>query len=206
MGAPVVRPFNALNGLEWKKIILKEIERNLDNDFHFRQHVAYPLISWQWKMAVNVYPGEPANFEVSIGPKEMRAPGMEDFVPEDDPVQVDIVAQRDVTAPAGESADSVRRDAGLPVPSPRAVKGPGNQRMVVDAPPIGPGSAATSPAMPETPAQSNTERGGRVFGKSVTAKTKAAPDGVEVQPAAGTKPGIEETQEILERESNTPKE
>jgi hypothetical protein len=206
MGAPVVRPFNALNGLELKKILLKEIERHLDNDFHFRQNVAYPLISWQWKLACNVYPGEPPTWDASIGPKEIRASGAEGFVPETDPVQVDIGATRDVSAPAGETADSVRRESDIPVPAPRAVRGPGNQRMVVDAPAVGPGVNATSAPEPSAPAQANADKGGRIFGRSVTARTKAAPDGVEVLPAAGTKPGIEETQEILEREANAPKE
>lgn len=204
--APTFRPFNALNGLELKKILLKEIERHLDNDFHFRQNVAYPLISWAWKLSANVYPGEPPNFEVNIADKQIRAAGAEAFVPQDDPVQVDIGASRDVTAPAGESVDSVRREANLPVPSPRAVRGPGGQRMVVDAPPVGPGAAPVASAESGAPVQTNADRGGRVFARSVMAKTKAAPEGVEVLPAAGTKPGIEETQEILERESNAPKE
>jgi hypothetical protein len=206
MGAPVVRPFNALSGLELKKIIIKEIERHLDNDFHFRQNVAYPLISWSWKLAANVYPGEPPNFEVNIADKQIRASGNEEFVPQSDPVQVDLGSTRDVTAPAGESADSVRRESGIPVPAPRTVKGPGGQRMVVDAPPVGPGTAPVSPAPAEVTAQANAERGGRIFGRSVTVKTAAAPEGVEVLPASGTKPGIAEVQEILQREANEPKE
>ncbi|HXP82590.1 MAG TPA: hypothetical protein VN976_22010 [Verrucomicrobiae bacterium] len=205
MGSPTLRPFNALNGLELKKIILKEIENYLDNDFHFRQSAAYPLISWGWKAAFNMYPNEPGHFEVSIGPKEIRAPGYEG-TPEADPVQVDIGATRDVTAPAGQSADSARRDANLPIPATRVVKGPGGQRMVVDAPSIGPGAAAVSSAGEEPAVQTNADKAGHIFARSATVKTKAAPDGVEVLPAAGTKPGIEETQQILEREANAPKE
>ena len=212
-----LRPFNALNGTEVKKAILKEIERHLDNDFRFRANVAYPLISWRWKLAANIYPGEPANWDVNVGPVTQLAPPNEDGkrppMPQDgDPVvEVDLQGGSTVGAGSqlgGQTPDALRRDAGLPLPSPRRVVGPGDSRVTVDAPlDTGKASAAQTADL-EPVSVTNENRGGRVFARSVTARTKAAPTGAEVAPAAGSSPthSAEDIQKILENEASAPKD
>lgn len=199
-----VRPFYALTGQEIKKVILKEIERQLDADYRFRENITYPLINWRWKLACNVYPGEPANWKVVVGPVNTLAEGA--VMPqEDEPyVEVDFDGGRDVSAPArdGMTADATRRDAGLPVPSPRKAPGLGGDRMTVDVvPPIAGEREATFAATPEANSTANVEKGGRVFARSVTAKTAAAPEGVEVA-VSGVSPthSAEDMQKILEQE------
>jgi hypothetical protein len=202
--APTIRPYNALNGIEIREIILSEIKRQLENDFRFRQNVAYPLISWSWKLAVNAYPLDPPQFEVNVADKVITAPGAEGFLPEGAVVEIDIGSSRDVTAPAGETADAARRSANISVPTPRSVKGPGGQRMVVDAPAIDLKGVPTE--VSASAAQTNVPKGAGVFGRSVTARTKAAPDGAEVAPAAGSKPDEARAQQIADLEGKAPAE
>jgi hypothetical protein len=185
-----LKPYNALNGREVMEIILNEMRRQLEADTRFTQHQTYPLISWSWKLAVNVYPNEPNKWEASVGPKTIGDPEASHELAE---VQIDLGTSRDVTAPAGQTADSARRDGGIAVPSPRQVKGPGGNRMVVDAPDIKPTEA---PRATVTSAEkTNVEKGGKVFARSVTARTPAAPEGVSV-------PDAERTEHILEKEGS----
>jgi hypothetical protein len=192
---PTLKPYNALSGAEIKEIILSEMRRQLEADDRFRQHVTYPLVSWSWKLAVNVYPNEPANFQVAVGPKTMGDP---DAAHDHAEVQIDLGTSRDVTAPAGQTADSARRDAGIAVPSPRTVKGPGNNRMVVDAPEIKP----TEPPRATVTASETKDvpKGGKVFARSVTARTPAAPEGLQVDAPSGSAPDEARTQQILEKD------
>lgn len=208
-----IRPFNALTGAEAKKMILTEIERQLDADYRFRANITYPVIAWRWKLAATVYPGEPANWEVNVGPKVQQAVATADkdrppMPGEDAPsVEIDMTGGRDVgagTSIGGLTADGARREAGMPVPTPRRVVGPEGSRMTVDAPVLSTGVAVTvGESTEEKAAQTNVDKGGRVFARSVTAKTAAAPAGVEVNPAAGASPthSAEDIQTILEKEA-----
>jgi hypothetical protein len=211
MGNTILRPFNALSGQEVKKRILTEIERQLDADYRFRVNVTYPLISWRWKLAATVYPGEPANWEVNVGPVNTRH--AESPMPDADAptVEIDLGGGSDVSGPSGGgiTADAARRDAGIAVPSPRRVAGPDQSRVTVDAPVITPQVAASALGFEqEKKSDTNVEKGGRVFARSVTAKTRAAQEGVEVAPAAGTSPthSAEEIQKVLEDEAKAPAE
>jgi hypothetical protein len=193
-----LKPYNALNGREVMEIILSEMRRQLEADTRFTQHNTYPLVSWQWKLAVNVYPNEPNKWEASVGPKTIGDPEAAND-PNLAEVQIDLGTSRDVTAPAGETADSARRDGGIAVPSPRQIKGPGGNRMVVDAPDIKP---AEAPRASVTSAEkTNVEKGGKVFAKSVTQKTAAAPEGLEVGGPAGSAPDETRAQQIIDYES-----
>jgi hypothetical protein len=209
-----IRPFNSLNGQEAKKMILTEIERQLDADYRFRVNVTYPVIAWRWKLAATVYPGEPANWDVNVGPvvNQAVATGTKDRPPmptEDDPkIEIELNGGRDVgagTALGGQTADGARREAGLPVPTPQRVSGPADSKMTVDSPVL-PSGVSVEVARPEQRSQTDIEKGGRVFGRSVTAKTAASPDGVEVLPAAGASPthSAEDIQKILETEATAP--
>jgi hypothetical protein len=195
---PTLKPYNALNGREVMEIILSQIRRNLEADTRFSQHQTYPLISWRGKVAFNVYPNEPNKFDVDLGggtlgdPKAAEDPNLKE-------AQVDIEIGSDVTAPAGQTADSARRDAGIAVPTPRTVKGPGGNRMVVDAPDLKP---TEPPRATVTQADSkNVPSGGKVFARSVTQRTAAAPEGVAVDGPSGTPVDAERAQQILEKES-----
>src|SRR5260370_12324949 len=59
-----MRVFNALNGIELKKLILTEVQKRLDNDGDFRVNLSYPIVSWEWELTVRVYPRDPAEFVV----------------------------------------------------------------------------------------------------------------------------------------------
>jgi hypothetical protein len=192
---PTLKPYNALNGREIMEIILSEMRRQLEADYRFKQNLTYPLVSWEWKLAMNVYPNEPSSLEAKIGPKTIGDPNAAETIAE---VQIDLGNSRDVTAPAGQTADGARRDAGIAVPSPRTVKGPGGNRMVVDAPEIKP----TEPPAVSTQKQESkdVQKSGRVFARSVTSRTAAAPDGVGVDPPQGSAPDVERVQEIMEKE------
>ena len=197
---PTLKSFNALNGREVMEIILSEMRRQMEADTRFNQNQAYPLVSWEWKLAMNVYPNDPPKWEKSVGPKVIGDPEAA-HDPSLAEVQIDLGTSRDVTAPAGQTADAARRDAGIAVPSPRTVKGPGGNRMVVDAPEIKP---TEPPRASVTPAESkNVEKGGKVFARSVTARTPAAPEGMAPDAPSGSAPDIERTQQILEKEGST---
>jgi len=72
----VARPFNALSGTEIKKIILNEIERNMEADYRFKNHLTYPMVSWRWVLAAKVYPSEQPDIKVEIekDPQVSRTP------------------------------------------------------------------------------------------------------------------------------------
>jgi hypothetical protein len=182
------------------EILLKELRRQLEADTRFSQHNTFPLVSWEWKCAINVYPNEPGKFEVHVGLKNITASGVDpeevkNYIPE---VQIDLGDHREVTAPAGETADAARRDVGIPVPTPRSVKGPGGNRMVVDAPDIKPTEAPQATVTSGKTA--NVDKGGKVFARSVTARTNAAPEGLAVDGPQGSMPDAERVQQIREEE------
>jgi hypothetical protein len=206
----ISRPFSALSGLEIKKIILNEIERHLDADYRFKNHLTYPMVSWKWMLAAKVYPSDQSDIRVEIE-KTVKAPGSEPL-PSDYPgVELTITEERTVAAPtAGETADAARRDAGLQVPAPRLVSGIGNSKVVVDAPDL-PLGEQNKPAKVAEVTESVTARvvnRARDTGttpaapaRSVSIKTRANPHGAEVAPAAGSAPDARREAEIAEREA-----
>jgi hypothetical protein len=202
---PTLRAYNALNGREVIEILLTELRRQLEADTRFSQHQTFPLVAWEWKCAINQYPNEPAKFEVHVGPRNITAAGVNVEEVVTDPslaeVQIDFGDHREVTAPAGETADHARRDAKLPVPTPRTVKGPGGNRMVVDAPEIKP---TEQPQATVTPAEqtTNVNKGGKVFARSVTARTAANPEGVVVDAPHGSAPDAARVEQIIEKEAD----
>jgi hypothetical protein len=214
----VARPFSALSGQEIKKIILNEIERNLEADYRFKNHLTYPMVSWRWVLAAKVYPSEAPDIRVELD-KTMRSPGVPaTFTGFDgiEPVEIEVTSERTVAAPAaGETADSARRDAGLEVPAPRIVRGPSNTKFIVDAPtiPIATQSEPTKPAeVTESPVARTVNRAREsktipaAPARAVAIKTRANPSGVEVAPAAGSPPDEGRLAEIEDREANKPPE
>jgi len=195
-----IRAFNAINGRELMEILLKEIRTQMEADFHFRVNLTYPLIAWNWKVCVDAYPSEPPKWEVTSGTKEIRATGVEG-VPDVDPVQIDFTGGKTVAAPQGQTVDAARREANIPVPTPRKAPGPEGARMTVDAPHV---EIPSTPARPsqteEKKSETNIERGGKVFARSVVQRTAAAPDGVEAAPQQGSRPTAADVEKIIERE------
>lgn len=207
MSSNPVRPFNALNGEEVKNVILTTIKNHLDADSRFKKHLAYPQIAWRFALAIDAYPMEPSKIELNIGPQTVKAPGAELLV-DDSFISIDIKGGQNVNAPAegGISSDAARREAGLPVPAPTAVRGgPGPGRVTVDVPDATP--KLTAPTGPDSQREvTNVPSGDKIFARSVTQRTAAAPEGVETVPQAGSKPTIEDVQEIIRREEGAPPE
>jgi hypothetical protein len=199
--ATAIRPFQAITGLELKKIILAQIEREMDNDCRFRNSVTYPRLTWAWALNVKYHPGEPGEFNIEVS-KDFISPGAPEPKTDAKEENFQIGATSMVDAPVqGETADSARREAGLAIPTPRQVK-VGGTKLTVDAPEISP--TGSEPA-PQREPVTNIRRGGKIFGRGVTLKTAAAPDGVEVEPAAGHAPGTEDVQKILKQENEAAK-
>lgn len=211
----VARPFNALSGTEIKKIILNEIERNLEADYRFKNHLTYPMVSWHWVLAAKVYPSEQPDIKVEIE-KTLKSPGFTEPFTGFDPIEITVESERTVAAPAaGQTADAARRDAGIEVPAPRIVRGPSNTRLVVDAPEI-PLAQANEPAKAAEVEESPTARAVNraresksipaAPAKSISIRTRANPSGVEVAPAAGSAPDETRLAEIESREAAKPPE
>jgi len=217
MGTPstVARPFSALSGTEIKKIILSEIERNLEADYRFKNHLTYPLVSWHWVLAAKFYPSEQSEVHVELE-KTLKSPGVPTPAVDDPHIKIEISSERIVAAPtAGETADSARRSAGLEVPSPRIVKGPDHTKIIVDAPDI-PIAGQNEPPKPVEVTESavartvNRAREPKSIpmapARSVAVRTRANPQGVEVAPAAGSPPDEARQEEIAAREATLPPE
>jgi hypothetical protein len=199
MGMPVVRPFHALAGDEVAKIILEDIKRNLENDFRFKRNLTYPQVAFRWKIAIDAYPTEPSQFSVESDVKVLKAPGLTELPQDAVSVEINLEGEKTVAAPiSGATADAARREAGIAVPAPRSVKGPGGQRVIVDAPQVD-HTALGRPSV--SSGEANVEKGGKVFARSVVQRTKAAPEGTEVLPQAGVRPTVEDVQEILDRDN-----
>lgn len=123
----VSRAFAPINGLEAKQIILREIERALDADWRFKQHVTFPLVRWNWKLHFEI--GGFAKSEFKLG----TAVGAENGGEVAD--KGDLEFERIIEAPAaGQKADEVRRENGIGVPEPRLVPVAAGVMQTVDEP------------------------------------------------------------------------
>jgi hypothetical protein len=201
-----IRPFNAIDGIELMELVLKDIRRQMEQDYHFRRNTAYPMFAYNFKMAINVYPSEPQNWEFSAKGQHKTDPSFEP-TPEG-VVEIDFDNQKMVAAPQGQTVDSARREAGIPVTAPKRTAGPDGSRVTVDAPQVDLTKANQPQVTTEEPkSQTNVQReGGKVFARSVTQRTAAAPHGVEAAPQQGSRPSDADAEEIINREKNAPQE
>jgi hypothetical protein len=113
------RVFNAIDGAELTKIILKDIEKELSTDSDFRQHRAYPMVkySFELKLEVSPAPGEGQTVERKIEgqvvqhDKEKKT----DFKPKpgEKPLVISVRRGKEIRTP-----DQARADAGLPITVP----------------------------------------------------------------------------------------
>ena len=193
--------FTALNGLEVKKALLKEIERHLNADTRFSQHLTYARLMWKWKFASNAYPDEIGEIRIElegeIPPRAVQRPIADD----EEPTQIDMAGGTTVASPvAGVSADQVRRDAGLPIPTPRTVRGIDGARMTVDDVQVPKPARESQEEGGDTPqVVTNKPTGKGVVARSTTLRTRANPKGVNAVERAGSPPTAEDAQEIIDR-------
>jgi hypothetical protein len=201
----VARPFIALSGDEIKKAILNEIQRQLDADYRFKQHLTYPMVSWRWELAMKLYPTDGPDVHVVLD-KTIKAPGA---VPPFSGITKDFVlsGERIVAAPsAGETADQVRRDSNLPVPQPRTVAGPAGSKVTIDAPEIPTGTQSAPAAEQREGGAARVISQSKETARSVTVRTRAHPTGHMPTPVPGTPPDETRAAEIANREAKEPPE
>lgn len=197
--APSVRSFTALNGVEIKKAILADIQRQLDMDYHFGQHLSYAAISWRGKIAIDAYPKEIGKFEVNAG-ATIHPTTARPLEEGEQPERIDIEIGRRVTAgfePEGQSADSLRRETGQPVPITKTITGPAGERITVEAPSV-PDKAREGEPVETRRSETNAPGSKGVIARRVTARTKAAHDGVSVE-RSGAPPTEADADEIVRR-------
>jgi hypothetical protein len=201
---PLTAAFAALNGMEMKKILLKEIERQLDADSRFSQHLTYARIDWRWKLATDSYPAELGQIKIDIG-GTILAPEREGVVrreiPEtEQPMSKDYHGGSTVAAPvAGDSANEARRKAGLPIPTTRQVRGIDGARMTVDAVEVPHPERESQDTGSDSPqVVTNKPSGKGVLARSAAIKTRANTKGLEVAPKPGTPQTAADAEKIIE--------
>jgi hypothetical protein len=138
--------YNGLTGLELKKLILRVLEKELEGDTNFSQHMTYPQVTFEVKVEIEAYPRSPAKSKV-MARGGHREKGFEPKAGEEvvriefagEGPEVGAVGEREGSVPkhlaghvmpVGPAPDEVRIVEGLPVPRKRIVPGVG----VVDAP------------------------------------------------------------------------
>lgn len=202
----VARPFIPLSGEEVKKAIINEVQRQLDADYRFKQHLTYPMVAWRWELALKMEPSDGPDTHVVLE-KTVKAPGAPMIPFSGFAKEFKLSSDRVVAAPiAGDTADQVRRETNQQVPQPRTVRGPAGSKITVDAPEL-PGSGKAPKA-----AESREGGAARVIShsketaRSVTVRTRAHPTGHMPQPQAGVAPDAERQAQIDARENAAPPE
>ena len=109
MAQPQGRLYNALNGRELRRAIIREVEDLLENDDRFSSGIAFPKVSFKFDLTVKVYPREPESFALST----------EKVYGESDAEPTETVLSRERE---NEHPDKVRQFTGDPVPRPQQVK------------------------------------------------------------------------------------
>lgn len=139
--------FNPLNGKEVKDIILADLARTLDADTELQQHIAFPRISWKWKLEMRIYPRTPEEKVVETAgiAVQVHEKTGEPVVSEAAPHTREVYTspEREVLAP-----DQVRESVGLPIPTQKSAMSPFMGRS--NRPNIEVGKAAQNPtSMPK---------------------------------------------------------
>lgn len=147
MTVPTTKLFNALNGLELREIILKQVTKALDDDWHFRRNLTYPIVRFKFRLDIHAYPQDPPEFDVeteaamSIDPEFQ--PEVVDGVP---------IGQEHIELAGGakiEAPDKAREESGLPVPSPERAAGTVVERPIEPAKGLGKGPGLSYPTKQE---------------------------------------------------------
>lgn len=136
MASNVLQLFNAINGIELKQMILKQVEEQLSKDRCFRQHLAYPIVEWQWQLKIKAYPGDQPEVELQHSQKiqqidEQTKKAVEPS-PSAKPIEIKRAGEVSVEGKDGIPADQAREQFGMPVKRTVIDKKTG---LLVDAPP-----------------------------------------------------------------------
>ncbi len=104
--------FNALDGAELAKSIVKQIEpairAQMEADANFKEHLTYPVVEWEWTLVVRAYPHEPGSFGAKAQGKLAQ------------PKVTIVGASRVVDSSSDENTpDAVRAEAGIAVTRPQ---------------------------------------------------------------------------------------
>ncbi|MFH1741008.1 MAG: hypothetical protein ABIH23_18555 [bacterium] len=127
----IVSPYNALNGHELKKIVLREVERAMDNSGIFHISRTFPVVDWNWTLKIKAYPQEPAEDEVGVSRHEAVGP-----VPDHgQSVEEELKGGREEVGKA-VAPNAVRTEEDLPVPKPQERPGIGIVDSILGA--VGP--------------------------------------------------------------------
>lgn len=70
--ATPIRPFNAINGEELKKLILDDVKKVLAADPLYSKDAAYVEATFRYNITVEAYPMEPSSFSIAPNPKTLR--------------------------------------------------------------------------------------------------------------------------------------
>ena len=116
----IVSPYNALNGYELKKIVLREVERAIDNSGVFHISRTFPVVDWNWTLTIKAYPQEPAEDQIAISGHEAVGPVPDHGQMIDEELKGGRTEVGKVIAP-----DAVRTEEELPVPKPQERPGIG---------------------------------------------------------------------------------
>lgn len=108
--------FNALSGPELKAVILAAIAKKLDDTGEFGGHMAYPWVSYTFKVGIVAYPKQAMNAEPGIVAEQADPVDYGKFpsnaeAPE--PATITQVTGSDVI----DTPDKARLDADLPLPT-----------------------------------------------------------------------------------------
>jgi hypothetical protein len=71
--ATPIRPFNAINGEELKKLILNDVTKILAADPLYAKESSYVEATYRYNITVDAYPMEPPSFSIAPNPKTVRS-------------------------------------------------------------------------------------------------------------------------------------
>jgi hypothetical protein len=109
------RVYNALQGDEVKKIILREVEQAFNEVADFRPSVAFPVLRWQWNLKIDCYPRDPQNIEIQKTGAHVATDATDEELTSTQPIE--LSGQNAVGAAGMLAPDQAREEAGLPVPT-----------------------------------------------------------------------------------------
>lgn len=119
--------FNPLNGAELKKVILAQIEKEMDDSGDFQANITYPWLKYTFEIKMNSYPKFAFDAEPVVVAKGGDSLSVEVPSTEDDTKETLISGGTSVDTP-----DQARVDAELPIPTPT----PTVHQGIVDKPVI----------------------------------------------------------------------
>lgn len=141
------RVFNAIDGEELRKIILRDLDKELSMDGDFRQHVTYPVVEWTWKLTMKVISRDKP-VERDLSGKIIQADPetkLSIVIPDDEKPRV-LSVQSSRAIGEKVAPDKVREQAKMPVSVPTKVPGLGTFDKAEEREPRGRGATIKNDA------------------------------------------------------------